>query len=310
MKKIHAFLIHLITSIIIFIFFLGIVFFIWYPGPHYEIDGGLHILVIMAGVDIVLGPLLTLILFRPGKWGLKFDMTCIILMQVSALIYGAITIYEQHPAFMVFTVDRFSTIPIADVDFDKIKYPELKRTFNIGPVLALATFPEDREERQKLMFAVLGGEKDIDYRPDLYKPYQPDLSHLRSRNIDISKIMQLDPDAKQSVITFLRKNNGKLNDYLFFPLKARKKDVIMVLSAKNGMPKGWIDASPWLSGYANKATKKKASPKQPASQNQLNNLSIQPTSNNTTNAPVTATSGSEETTANPSPDPPASLNIQ
>jgi hypothetical protein len=68
-------------------------FFVWYPPPYFEVDGGWRILRILAGVDVVVGPLLTLILFKPGKPGLKFDMTCIALMQIGALVYGGTIIY-------------------------------------------------------------------------------------------------------------------------------------------------------------------------------------------------------------------------
>ncbi len=68
MTKRRAFAIHLTASVTIFLIFLGIMFFVWYPAPYFEIDGGWRVLRILAGVDVVLGPLLTLIVFEPGSY--------------------------------------------------------------------------------------------------------------------------------------------------------------------------------------------------------------------------------------------------
>ena len=84
MTRFRAFTIHLTSSILIFLFFLGLMFFVWYPVPYFEIDGGWKVLRILAGVDVVLGPLLTLIVFKPGKPSLKFDMSVIVLVQLVA----------------------------------------------------------------------------------------------------------------------------------------------------------------------------------------------------------------------------------
>ena len=40
MTRFRAFTIHLIASVSIFLIFLGIMFFVWYPAPYFEIDGG------------------------------------------------------------------------------------------------------------------------------------------------------------------------------------------------------------------------------------------------------------------------------
>ena len=52
MTKLRAFAIHLAASILIFLAFLGMTFFVWYPMPHFEINGGWDVLRILAGVDL------------------------------------------------------------------------------------------------------------------------------------------------------------------------------------------------------------------------------------------------------------------
>ena len=250
MTRFRAFAIHLTASAMIFLVFLGIMFFVWYPAPYFEIDGGWKVLRILAGVDVVLGPLLTLIVFKPGKPSLKFDMSCIVLLQLGALLYGGTIIYQQRPAFVVFGVDRFTSIPAADVDFDQLKYPELKRVAGIGPLLAQTRPPDDPKRRQELLFGVLlEGQKDLEFRAELYEPYRPDLAHLRSRSIDLAKIAALDEAAKAAIEGFAIQHGGRLEDYLYLPLKGKNKDIVMALSTQDGMPAGWIPISPWLTDY-------------------------------------------------------------
>ena len=83
--RINAFLIHLTISFIIFLVLAYLIVLHWYPLPYFHTDGGWRGIRIIAGVDLVLGPLLTLIVFKPGKPGLKFDLTLIGLAQAVAL---------------------------------------------------------------------------------------------------------------------------------------------------------------------------------------------------------------------------------
>lgn len=254
MTRLRAFTLHLIISSTIFLIFLGIMFLVWYPPPYFEIDGSWYVLRILAGVHVVIGPLLTLILFKPGKPGLKFDMSCVALMQIGALIYGGMIIYQEHPAFVVFGVDRFTSIHRTKVEFAKLKHSELQRTTGIGPILAQALPPADPKLRQELMFAVvMEGQKDLEYRAELYEPYQPDLAKLRSRSLDLDKLAALNDKAKEAIAAFAAQHGGRLQDYLYLPLRGKNKDIIMALSAVDGMPVGFISINPWIEDYPPKS---------------------------------------------------------
>lgn len=254
MTRLRAFVVQLIANAAILLAVLGLMWFVWYPAPYFEIEGGWQGWSLLTGVGLVLGPLLTLIVFKPGKPGLKFDLICIILVELAALIYGGVIIYQQRPAFVVFGVDRFTVVPVADADFNQLQYPELKRHVDIRPLLVEAKLPEDPKQFQELLFAVVSeGQKDLEFRPELYHPYQPDLQQLRTRSIDLSQITALNTNAKHAIEAFLSSHNGQMKDYLYLPLKGRSTDIIMVLSPENGLPVGSISIDPWLSDYRKEA---------------------------------------------------------
>ena len=83
MSRWRAFAIHFGISMLVFLLLLAIILVFWFPGILFNIDGGWTGLRIIIGVDLVLGPLLTLVVFKAGKPGLKFDLACIGLFQAA-----------------------------------------------------------------------------------------------------------------------------------------------------------------------------------------------------------------------------------
>ncbi|MBL4820927.1 MAG: hypothetical protein JKY98_08080 [Gammaproteobacteria bacterium] len=120
MTRWKAFTIHLAISLVIFLMFLGIIVFIWFPGILFSIDGGWNGLRIVLGVDVVLGPLLTLVVFKVGKPGLKFDLSCIAAAQIACMAVGIWIVYQERPIALVFAYDTFYSVSAQEFeDYDK-----------------------------------------------------------------------------------------------------------------------------------------------------------------------------------------------
>lgn len=109
-----AFLIHFGISLLIFIALAALMRIIWYPGDLFFMDGGLQGLQLIAPIDLILGPALTLCFYRPWKKNIKFDMAAIATVQIAALGYGIHVAYQQRPAAIVFAEDRFETLSLAE----------------------------------------------------------------------------------------------------------------------------------------------------------------------------------------------------
>jgi len=98
--RLKAFAIHLAISALIALAVIGLVFFIWYPAPLHTATGVTQIFLLLLTVDVVLGPLLTLIVYKTGKKTLIMDLTVIALLQLSALAYGVWTVAEDRSAWL------------------------------------------------------------------------------------------------------------------------------------------------------------------------------------------------------------------
>lgn len=112
----QAFAIHLIISVIIFLVLLYLMMRVWFPDELFFIDGGWQGLKLIAPIDLVLGPALTLLLYRPWKNKIAFDMSVIVAVQTLALGYGVYSAYNQRTAAIVFGTDgRFETVSLHEI---------------------------------------------------------------------------------------------------------------------------------------------------------------------------------------------------
>jgi|SRR5690554_22100 len=114
--KLKAFSIHLSISALIALCVVALVFFIWYPAPLHTAVGVTGVFLILLAVDVVLGPLLTLLVYKPGKKTLVMDLTVIALLQLSALGYGLYTVAEGRPAWLVFGGQHFELVRKVDIE--------------------------------------------------------------------------------------------------------------------------------------------------------------------------------------------------
>lgn len=109
-----AFIVHLSLSLLVFSSLVAVMLVYWFPGDLFIMDGGWAGLKLVAMVDLVLGPALTLILFKPGKPGLKFDLSVVAAVQIAALGYGFYTTYQQRTVAIVFAENQFTTVSAKD----------------------------------------------------------------------------------------------------------------------------------------------------------------------------------------------------
>lgn len=98
MNRYQAFGIHFLISLMIFVVLVALVFTYWFPGILADADSSWEqMLLVIAGVDLVLGPMLTLIVFNPQKKSLKFDLATIACVQIAVLAYGVFTMHNTRP---------------------------------------------------------------------------------------------------------------------------------------------------------------------------------------------------------------------
>lgn len=101
--KFKASLIHFLVSLSIFGLVLAWVWFVAYPDVYFSMAGAVQGLTLVFLVDVVLGPLLSFLVYNPKKPKKEIisDFAIIGLVQVCALVYGVNTLYQEHPKAVV-----------------------------------------------------------------------------------------------------------------------------------------------------------------------------------------------------------------
>jgi hypothetical protein len=74
LNRYQAFAIHIAISLVLFFILLVCITQFWYSGILFNTGNGWKAIALIVGIDLILGPLLTLIIFNPKKSSLKFDL--------------------------------------------------------------------------------------------------------------------------------------------------------------------------------------------------------------------------------------------
>ena len=109
-NRYQAFAVHMVISLVIFFVLLLFITQYWYPGILFDTGNGWKAIAMIVGIDLVLGPLLTLIVFNHNKNTLKMDLWIIALVQTAALVYGTWTIHQTRPIALAYINTSFITI--------------------------------------------------------------------------------------------------------------------------------------------------------------------------------------------------------
>lgn len=167
-----AFVYHLGVSLLIAMVSLYVVFMVWHPAPLAKAVGVTHIFIMMLAIDAVLGPLLTLIIAKKGKKSLKFDLAVVIVLQLSAFIYGIYNIADSRPVYIAFDTIRFEVVQANNVPDSSLNEAEPPYdTLSWGQPKMVAVKPvENTEEKNERLFAELETGIAPSMQPNLYKP--------------------------------------------------------------------------------------------------------------------------------------------
>lgn len=226
---------HVIVSLVIGLFVLGIMLFLWYPSPLFVAMGGAELFFLIVGVDVFIGPLITLIIFNPKKKSLLFDLSVIALLQMAALGYGIFAMYSGRPVYIVATDIGFKVVSAAELDQKDIAEAHIddyRKLTLTGPRLVGTRPPEDPEVRSKITFSSIFG-LGIESFPKYYVPYD----EVRREMTNIAKpVNQLDLSADESEIMarYLQQASKQERDVSCLPVIAKRQQLTAIIDADNG----------------------------------------------------------------------------
>jgi hypothetical protein len=236
--------IHLLLSATIAGSVLIFMLALWYPWPLFEVAGGSGLILILIGVDVTVGPLITLIIFKSGKKGLKFDLAAIASLQLAALAYGVHAMYLARPVYLAFTIDRFEVVTAKDLDPEdlaRVTRAEFKRVPLGRPRYVAAVLPSDLKERTKVLETSLVG-KDLQLYPQYYVPYEQEVPNALKRAKAVSVLLERDPQIMRNHLESAKRSEQSVK---FLPLRGVRTDAAVLLDASSGAPLDIVLVNPW-----------------------------------------------------------------
>ena len=239
---------HLLISVAIGAAVLAAMILVWYPPPFFEAAGGSGLVLLMVGVDVTLGPLLTTAVFNPGKGlgKLKLDLAVIAACQLAALAYGVHVMYTARPAYLVFAVDRFdlvmaNTLPAAEL----AKAPPPWHRVPVGrPPTVGARIPEDPKLKEESLFLALGG-VDLTQQPRFFVPYGDVAADAARKGRAIAELRRLNTDRGAAIDAIVRDSGRPESGLRYLPARAPNQDFAVVVDAHDGAIVAMTIARPW-----------------------------------------------------------------
>lgn len=245
MSRYRAAAIHLgISATIATLVFMAI-YFLWYPGALFDGAGGRDLLLLVLAVDVTVGPLLTLLIFVPGKKGLVFDLWVIGLLQASFLAYGVWSVAESRPVYLAFVKDRFELARASQIPDSVLDEARMSRVLDLpwtGPRVVGVSFPTDPDEKFKIMVSGMGG-VDIQCYPQYHVPYESVRKDVVAHAQPLAKLVRFNKGLSTAA---LAASLGRAeNDITFLPLRAGKVDLAVLVDAKDGSILKIAALKPW-----------------------------------------------------------------
>lgn len=223
--RFRAAFLHLAASFMVFLLAAMLVFGVWYPYPYSKLSGGADLFQLLMFVDVLLGPLLTFVIFNVEKPAveLRRDLAFVVLIQLVALGYGLWTVVVARPVYLVFEVDRFRVVHAVDIPKELMSKapPPFKSlpTFGQG-VLSVRQFSSGQESFDATLAALQGLE--LAARPDFWQPYLDATEQVRSAGKPLVDLKRRFPERADLIDEKVKKIGVPINELISVPVVSRQ----------------------------------------------------------------------------------------
>lgn len=247
-SRYQAFGSHLLGSATVAACCAALVFLVWYPGTLAYASGVTNIFLTLLAVDVVIGPVITLIVFDRKKKELKRDLLVVLMLQLAALSYGMHAVFSARPVYVVFTADRFDLVfanSVSDTNLAKATHAEFKALPWLRPRVIATQRPDDPKVRQELMFGALTTGEDIQVLPQFYVPYDTQKPAVIAKLQALPELQKFNARAQEDVAALIARHAGEPGGVGFLPVRGKVEDLTAVVSKATGEIIELVPLAPW-----------------------------------------------------------------
>lgn len=233
---------HLLLSMAVAALSAAVVFGLWYPMPWRAMLGVGAIYGLILVVDVVCGPLLTLILSSPKK-SLRervLDFSLIGVVQLAALLYGLHAVWLARPVVLGFEVDRLVVVTANEVQADQLANAPagLRRLAWWGLHRVGTHRPKDGAEMFNSVILGLSGVSSV-MQPGWWQPWPDALPALRKRVKPLAELIARRPEGADVLRRAAAEAGLPVEQLRYLPLTSSKTlDWVALLDGELNMV-GW-----------------------------------------------------------------------
>jgi hypothetical protein len=239
--RIKAFGLHVTASTCLFLLALGTLYFGWYRWPGWYLTGATSIVLMMAGIDVVLGPLLTFVIANPNKprRELARDIAIIATVQLAAMGYGLTTLWQGRPLYYTFSTRFLEMVQASDLSPEQIALgrklnPDFAPYWYSLPRWVYAPFPNDPKVVEQIVQSTIGGGDDVIQMPRYFRPWQEGVVELRKELRPVAKMTELAQRDKQIAGERMRELGVTADEPVALPMMGRTKPLVGVVDPVTG----------------------------------------------------------------------------
>ena len=241
-SRLSASAIHLSISLCIAALAALLVFGWWYPYPYRDLSGGRELFALVVAVDVVLGTLITLVIFNATKTRrhLMMDFTVIGLLQVAALAYGLWTVFVARPVHLIFEYHRMAVVHAVDIEPEMLAKapPGLQQLPLRGPTLLSLRPLQGNEAIESVMLATGGIPQAA--QPHLWQPYEAARDQILQESRPAAQLQERFPSHADAISRAVARTGRPLHALRTLPLLSRKSAWTVLIDAQSAQPVGFV----------------------------------------------------------------------
>lgn len=229
-------------SLIVVLLCSLLVFGLWFPSHYAVLAGGVKLFLLIISVDVILGPLLTLVVYdlRKNRSHIRRDLVTIAVVQLAALAYGLHTVYIARPVVLAAENQLFRVVAANELDMSELTSapPEFRKLSLTGPVLVGVRSAKNGPERLEFVERALQG-FDGGARPLLWEPFEQSRTRVLAQLKPLESL-QLNEVAKDRLTKAILQTGLSTDAIGYADVKARASGWIVLVDRSSGKPLDFV----------------------------------------------------------------------
>jgi hypothetical protein len=249
--RLKAFAVHLLASATVLTLVLGTLYLGWYRWPGWFLADAQQVVIVLAGVDLGLGPLLTFVIAAPSKPRrlLARDIAVIAAVQLCALLYGTVSLWNGRPLYYAFSENVLQLVQAYDINdheraLARQQNPQLMPHWYSLPRWIWAPLPQDADERDKIVSSAVTGGDDVISMPRYFKSWEQGLPALRAQLKKVDDLRYFSGPEKDSLKVSMRASGLATDQLNTMALTGRGRPLLAVFDPASLTIAAILEAQP------------------------------------------------------------------